>query len=771
MISNHWLTPIWLKAAWSNTSSDQFGNLSQSLLLARRIGIILLIMLAWGYSRASGNSNVLADIGAVSFSALGTLAPAVGYAVWRPETPARSVLIGLLGSVFIWFWTLLLPVLAEGFDFHSNWFIYGPMSLQWLAPDHFLWLEGWSRLSRSVVLSLLVGSVVPLLHAAYFRPVIKPANETGLNRETLEMIALRFMPKEIVHGLMQEHPRQLTALRKRVNRKLSAVLGANSVRLLFDAAESQQGADLDTVATIVGEASQALRFNQQVLEAALENMTQGISVVDSHLRLVAWNKRYSDLFHYPTSLLKVGVPIEKLLLYNVERGLLGADKNQLEVAKRIAHMKLGTHYITEREFDHCIVEIRGNPMPGGGFVATFTDVTEFRTNEQKLKQVAETLDARVTERTAQLQSAKAEAEMANLAKSRFLAAVSHDLAQPLNAAHLFTHALTLKMQHSQYQESLANIDGALNSAESLLLSVLDISSLDAGGMVPEITDFPVNDILRSLASEFSVLATEKNIVLAFVPCKLWVRSDAGLLRRIVQNFLSNAIRYTSSGKVLFGCRRKGDRLLIQIWDTGPGIADADQKMIFEEFRRLGRSGQGMGLGLAIADRIANMLNHPIMIRSWLDIGSVFSVEVPITKIKLQEITQIQPLISPNPKALILLVDNDAEVLKAMLELLVQWGNDVIAASSIEQALQRCKHQKPNILLLDYHLDQGVTGLMVRAQLESELSNLPCIILTADRSEEVRNDILNNGCQVLHKPIKPLALKTAMANMLPKLKNH
>ena len=455
-----------------------------------------------------------------------------GFAVWRPHTPPRSVLLGLLASVLIWAWALLIPALAQGYGLRSDWLVNGPLSLQWLAPDHLFWLEGWSRLSRAVFLSLLVGSILPLLHAAYFKPEIAQSHATGLSRETLRKIALRFLPQAFVQGLMQEHPEQLPALRNRIERELSSAPGAASARLLFDAAQRQQGADLDTVAAIVGEASQALRFNQQVLEAALENMSQGISVVDSQLRLVAWNMRYADLFQYPASLLKVGVSIEKLVAYNVQRGLLGESRTRNEVAKRIAFMKSGTAYITERQFGDSIVEIRGNPMPGGGFVATFTDVTEFRTNERKLKQIAETLEARVTERTAQLQSAKADAEAANRAKSRFLAAVSHDLAQPLNAAHLFTHALTQRMQHGQYLGSLANIDGALNSAESLCRP----ACWTFHGWTPAAWSLksPSSRSMTFCAAwptSCPVLATEKNITLAFVPSRLWVRSDAGLLRR------------------------------------------------------------------------------------------------------------------------------------------------------------------------------------------------------------------------------------------------
>src|SRR5690606_21390409 len=193
-----------------------------------------------------------------------------------------------------------------------------------------------------------------------------------------------------------------------------------------------------------------------------------------------------------------------------------------------------TPYVAERRFGEVVVEIRGNPMPGGGFVATFTDVTDFRRNEAELKSVAETLEQRVAERTAELAGAKAEAERANRAKSRFLAAVSHDLAQPLNAAHLFVHALAPKLEGTPHQEALDNIDGALGSAEGLLSGLLDISRLDAGGMAPKPAAFRLAGLLQPLVAEFGVLAAQKGLELQLVPSGAWVHSDPQLLRRVLQ---------------------------------------------------------------------------------------------------------------------------------------------------------------------------------------------------------------------------------------------
>ncbi|ODU48420.1 PAS-domain containing protein [uncultured Aquimonas sp.] len=768
MIGNHWLAPLLLRGSWGARAGR---NLRGSVLLQRRLIILAVVLLAWIYSRAIAGSEALADIGALSFSALATLAPALGFAIWRPQTPPRAVLWGLLAGFALWCWVLLLPSLVEGFGAASVWLREGPFGIALLAPDSVLGLGEWSRTARALVLSLLGGSAVTWLLAqrgeSRAQSSMRPT--AGLDRRTLGEVAGRFLSEARLAALLplgEDDSRVDLAAEARIESELATVLGAASARLLLDAARRAHGRDLDTVAAIVGEASDALRFNQRLLEAALENMAQGISVVDAELRLVAWNGVYQRLFGFSDAELQVGVPVAELVRHNLQRGLVGAVDIAREVDKRIAHMRAGTPYVTERRFpDGRIVEIRGNPMPGGGFVATFTDVTDFRRAEAALKQINETLEQRVAERTAEYRAARAEAERANQAKSRFLAAISHDLAQPLNAAHLFTHALQQRSSEPVLRDSLGQIDAALSSAETLLSGLLDVSRLDAGGLVPKIEDFALDPLLQGLASEFSLMAQDKGLRLRAARTRLWVRTDPNLLRRVLQNFLSNAVRYAQSGSVLLGARRRGGHIEIGVYDQGPGIAPEHQRLIFEEFRRLDRGGQGLGLGLSIAERIARLLELPLKLSSQPQRGTCFAVVALRAQPRAGTSESPPPAARPSLRARVLVVDNDPGVLAGMQALLSGWGCEVLALTDTSSIRVALLSAPPDLLLFDYHLDGDLTGIALRRRLGEAAALIPCAIITADHSEAVRAEVAEAGCWLLHKPLKPLALRSLMTRLL------
>lgn len=763
MIGNHWFAPGLLRGAWSHGGDD--GDRRGDVLLLRRVGIAATMLLAWAYSRQIAGSDALADVGAVSFSALATLVPALAFAVWRPQTPARAATVGIVVAFAVWAWVMLVPMWVAATGGDAGWLQRGPLGMAWLSPDGLFGLTGWSRLGRAVGASLFFGTLATTL-AATVRVAPDRHATRGSDLRTLRGAGRRFLPARSVDELLAGAPATgpvPARIEARLERELAAVLGSASARLLLDAARRQAGPDLDTVAAIVGEASQDLRFNQRVLEGALENMSQGISVVDAQLRLVAWNRRYAELFDFPPQLLQIGRPIADLSRWALSRLPPGGD---LEAAlqRRLAFMRAGSPHLTERVMpDGSIVEIRGNPMPGGGFVATYTDVTEFRSVERGLRQANETLEQRVGERTALLESAKREAEHANDAKSRFLTAIGHDLMQPLHAAHLFTDTLSQQIANPAQREAVRQVRGALDSTTDLLTGLFDMSRLEAGGLVPQPREFPLAEVLEPLASEFRALAAERGLQFDCVPTAAWVRSDPQLLRRVLQNFLANAVRYTASGGVLLGVRRAGDALRIEVHDTGPGIQPAQQAAIFEEFRRGdGAAGQGLGLGLAIADRIAQLLQAPLTLRSRVGHGTVFALAVPRAATR-------EPAAGGAKKGIagirVLIVDNEPAALQSLRALLEGWGCEVDAAVDGDAAEAAMAANDASLWLFDYHLDDGDTGAALHARLARRFGARPALILSADGSDAVRRAVHEAGLPLLSKPLKPLALKSVLDRLL------
>jgi signal transduction histidine kinase len=753
MVVNHFIAPLRVRAGWGR---DEHGDLRGELLNYRRVAILVVLLLAWTYSRVLARNEALADIGSISFSALAGLTPAMLAAVYRPQLGSRAVIAGLAAGTMVWLYAVL-PVLLPS---PLPWLHDGPFGLHWLAPDGLFGLGDWNRLGRVVTVSLVANvAVMQAVAGSRYGRAARAVSVGHIGVTELRALATRFLPAERVEHLFDAAPLAGPSGSLRVaevEHELAAVIGAASARLLLEVVHRQGREDLDTVVAIVGEAAQDLRFNQRVLEAALENMSQGICVVGAELQLVAWNSPYARLFDYPPELLQVGRPVAELTRYNVDRGMIGPGDSEQRVQRRLTHMRAGTRHLSERRFpDGTIVEIRGNPMPGGGFVATFTDVTAFRQAESALKRVNETLELRVDERTRALTAASAEAQTANEAKSRFLAAVTHDLMQPLHAAQLFAHALT---EHGD-AATTQHLNGALAATEGLLSGLLDVARLESGRLHPQLRGFPLAEVLDPLAAEFRAIALDRGVRLDVVATRTWVRSDPQLLRRVLQNFLSNALCYAEHGRVLLGVRRHRDQLQVEVWDTGPGIAVEEQQLIFQEFRRGSTAGgQGLGLGLSIAQRMAGLLGHPLGLRSWPGRGSVFHLGLPLARAAVR-----LPPLADSPQQLsagrALVLDNEPTALAALSHLLTSWGWLVHSARNAEQAL--AAPWRADLHILDFHLDGGQTGLEVWRQLQARHADVPTVMLTADRDGELRQRLLDAGIGVLYKPLKPLALRQVL----------
>lgn len=438
-----------------------------------------------------------------------------------------------------------------------------------------------------------------------------------------------------------------------------------------------------------------------------------------------------------------------------------------------------------------------NMLASGEVVGIFVlirDITERRRTAEALHQAYLHLEQRVAQRTSELTSlndqllqeiderrrmesrlreAKLEAEQANLSKTKFLAAVSHDLLQPLNAARLFTSALLERPSETLVR----NVSNSLEDVENLLGTLVDISKLDAGVIKADIAPFALSELLDNLAAEYTELARSEGLALHFVGCSALVRSDIQLLARILRNLLSNAIRYTYKGRVVLGCRRQHQRLLIQVWDSGMGIAEERLEEIFQEFKRgdVQRPDQdrGLGLGLAIVEKIAGILGHRITVKSWPGKGSMFSVEVPVSATAPRSLPQpsmSEPMLERLQGARVWVLDNDAAICAGMRTLLEGWGCRVVTALS-EQDLARQVdnyHAEADLLIADYHLDNDQNGVDAVARINARRgSAIPAMMITANYSNELKQQIRELGHTLMHKPVRPMKLKTAMSHLLGK----
>ncbi|MGY3894202.1 hybrid sensor histidine kinase/response regulator [Aeromonas enterica] len=797
MVSNDLVLPVLLRRFWQQGRDERLVRL---LLQVRRGAILLILLAAWGLYLWLGDLTSLSRIGYLSFGAVAQFAPALLLGLYWRHGNRKGVYLGLALGVSLWFATLL----AE-----SGLLAGSPLAALLAPPDwpafRDLSLGAWC-IFLSLLLNLIGYVAGSLLSQAAVSERLQAANFVGKpSRDTtalyqarvsvkeLEMLAARFVGSSRVKrafgrfagergGTLAPQMQASAELIAHTERLLAGVFGTSSARLVLASALQGRNMQLEEIATIVDEASDVFRFNRGLLQGAIEHMGQGISVVDRELKLVAWNRRYIELFHYPPGLIQMGRAIEEIIRYNAEQGLCGPGDIEAHVARRVAFMLRGSPHISARERpDGRVIEMQGNPMPAGGFVMTFTDITPFRDAERVLREANEHLEARVAERTHELSElnrqlllVNQQVERANHSKSRFLAAVSHDLTQPLNAAKLFTSSLLEMLPPRDETARIArHIDDALGATEDLITDLLDISRLEAGKFKAKKLDFALHDVFDNLKAEFGVLAQAGGVQFSVVESRLAVYSDVRLLRRVLQNFLTNAFRYNPGGRVLLGCRRLGDKVRIEVWDNGPGIPADKQEAIFDEFSRLDHSRtakeQGLGLGLAIARGIALVLGHNLTLRSWPGAGSVFAITLNLATRPVATTQVAAPALrdSQLEGIRVLCIDNESDILIAMHSLLGRWGCEVVCAQSLVQAEDLIAGGfLPQLVLSDYHLDDGKTGLQALHMLRLAHGNdIGGIIISADRKSELQAQIREHGYGYISKPVKPLKLRALMNSVL------
>jgi signal transduction histidine kinase/CheY-like chemotaxis protein len=410
---------------------------------------------------------------------------------------------------------------------------------------------------------------------------------------------------------------------------------------------------------------------------------------------------------------------------------------------------------------------------------TITDVTERVESEAALSQSRDMLERRVAQRTEELvrlnealEKANSAAEEANIGKTRFIAAAGHDILQPLNAARLYATAISEQAESDAQRGFAGDLGTALDSVEDIFKAVLELSRLDSGQLKPDLQVFRIQDILDRIRVEFEPQARQKGLKLIIVPCSLSVRSDPQLLGRLVQNLVSNAIKYTNAGRILVGCRRKSGKLMFSVFDTGMGIAMADHDRVYNEFQRLESGVQaapGLGLGLSIVQRIVRVLGSHIRMESHPGRGTAFTLELPLA-VGLPTLADDKRAYGPVRAAMTglsaLCIDNDSRILAGMQALLGGWGCDVMTASDGRDALRKLRREPdvPDILLVDYHLDDG-NGLSAITDIRWKYgADIPAVLITADRSQEVRDKAQEANVRVLHKPLRPAALRALVSQL-------
>ncbi|ADZ71644.1 NahK/ErcS family hybrid sensor histidine kinase/response regulator [Polymorphum gilvum] len=807
MISNDIVVPLILRRRSEDEIVAASGrDMSRLLLNTRRMAIFAILLLAYAYYRAAGDTAALSAIGLLSFAAVAQFAPAfVGALVWRRAT-ARGAIAGMAFGFATWAYTLLLPTFAESGLIPRTILDTGPFGLTFLKPQALLYISIdpfihgvlWSLLGNLVFFIGFSLTRPPepaeRLQANIFVPAdLAPTPSLRLWRSTvtvgdLKATIARYLGEERTERSFARFANERglsldpaaptdAAMLRYAEQLLASAIGAASSRLVLSLMIKRRDTTVKGAMKLLDDASEAIQYNRDLLQTALDQVRQGIGVFDRDLRLICWNRQFRDLLGLPPEYGQVGTSLDAIIRFNAKRGELGGGPVEAIVADRIERLVVRQDTFQERlALSDTVLEIRISPMPGGGIVTTFTDITERVMAEDALARANETLERRVRERTEeltrvnqQLVQATNAAEEANIGKTRFLAAAGHDILQPLNAARLYASVLVDRFRDGETGELVRNVEAALESVEDIIGAVLDISRLDTGALKPECTVFRLNEIFRALHLEFEPVAREKGLTLTFVSTSLSVRSDRRLLRRLLQNLVSNALKYTGSGRVVIGCRRHMGKVLVEIHDTGIGIPPSKQKVIFLEFHRLDdgiRAAKGLGLGLSIVERISRVLDHPVRLRSKVGKGSCFAVELPVAAAVPVE---FQPPEAPPPPGqldglLVLAIDNEPGILDGMRRLLESWRCEAITARDDMEAAVKIGQagRRPDILLVDYHLDQG-NGIDCVVRLRWKFgSDIPALLITADRSRAVRAEAKDKDIDMLNKPVKPAALRAHLA---------
>jgi len=729
MLCNDVIVPLILRGNRDATGGGAMAGRDVSVLLirVRRVAVVAVLLLAYAMHRLIADYH-LTQTGLVSFVGVAQFGPAMLAGLyWRRANSAGAV-AGIIVGLTVWASLLLLPPGWRPVVSEAN-----P-----IATAAFVSLVANAALLALVSMAAPVDADADTLSS---RPMAA---------DDLRALAARFVGADLAQATLgKAAPPALMADRTRA--LLAGAIGISSARIVMAAAGHEAALDRHDTRAILDEASEALRINHSLLRTVLDTIPQGICIFDADRCVVGWNATYVRLLDLPDGLIRVGLSLADLLHHNLSRARYAGSDPRLLLAPNAFEAEHWP-YVYERERpDGTVIEISFDRLPDGGMVSTYSDVTERHVAARDLRAANEALEARVRERTEALQRATEAAEAANRGKTRFLAAAGHDLLQPIHAARLFVATVqATSALPPPAARAAADAAAAIHSTEAMIAGLSDLSAIDTGGIVPDPQPLSLDALLAPLAREIGAMASGSGIILDVRPAGLATVSDPALLRRIVQNYLVNALRHSGGRRVVLRCRPRGAEVEVQVWDDGDGIAANRRAAIFEPFCRGDRS-EGMGLGLTIVQRMSELLGHRVGVRSSTGRGSCFFVAVPRAELAAPD-TVPQPVAGPGAarSLRILCIDDDTRVQAAVAGLCAAWGHVVESVPS---------RAPPDAIILDYHLDEGSTGIDLYDRLSALWGRrVPAVLVTADRSAGPAAEAASRGISLLAKPVDPGSLR-------------